>query len=82
MLVYKDQLTFNILDQPVHLISNETSYGQQTVAEINNEYLYLSAKDWTLSIAIMAYERLNGRELTKAEITQVLRDNNFTSQRI
>lgn len=80
VLIFRDYISFNILEQPVHLISNETCYGQQTVAEVNEQHFYLGHADWTLSTAILVFERVYGRELTKEEVSQVLRDNNFTSQ--
>lgn len=82
VLIFRDYISFDILGQPIRLISNETCYGQQTVAEVNDQYHYLGHADWTLSTAILAFERIYGRELTKEEVSQVLRENNFTSQGI
>jgi len=80
VLIFRDYISFDILGQHIHLISNETCYGQQTVAEVDDCYHYLGHADWTLSTAILVFERIYGRELTKEEVNQVLRDNNFTSQ--
>jgi hypothetical protein len=79
MLIYQDCVVFNILGLPIYLISNETAYGQQTVAEIHDTYHYLGAQPWTLDTAIHLYERLHQRKLNAEELTQVLRDNNFVS---
>jgi len=81
MLIFKDCITYQILEKEITIFSDETAYGRNTVAEIDNYYIYWGAEPWTISTAILSYERHYNRELMPAELRQVLLDNNFISQR-
>jgi hypothetical protein len=79
MYVRKDCMTFRVLDQKVDLISDETAYGQNTVAEINGRYYYLADEHPGIATAINAWQEVNGRELTIEELNQVMMDNHLSS---
>jgi CO dehydrogenase/acetyl-CoA synthase alpha subunit len=73
--MYKDYVVFNVLGQEIALISDETSYGRNTVAEINGHYHYLDNELTTVSSAVFAWQEVNKRDLTSEELHQVLVDN-------
>ena len=74
--VRKDYITFTVLDQEVNFISDECHFGRNTVAEIDDEYYYLGKQLPNISMAILAWQEANSRELTEQELRQVLTDNN------
>lgn len=74
MIVYKDYVSFNILGQEINLISDETDYGRNTVAEINNSYHYLGDELPSIVGAVVAWQEVNGRDLTDEEMNQVMKD--------
>lgn len=80
MFVYKDYATFTVLGAKIHIISDETSYGLNTVAEINNHYHYLGNEHPNIAAAIFAWQEVNGRDLTTEELRQVMVDNHLLSQ--
>jgi hypothetical protein len=82
MIVYKDYITFIILGDEVNLISNETSYGRSTVAEINNKYYYLDDEVPLISTALFAWQELNNKQLNSEELHQVMVDNNLISEAV
>ena len=80
MIVYKDyHSTFIILGQEINLISDETDYGRNTVAEISDIYHHLGNEYPSIASAILAWQEVNGRELTSEELHQTLVDNQLTS---
>jgi hypothetical protein len=82
MIVYKDYVTFTVLGEDIHLISDELDYGRNTVAEIKNRYHYLGNEYPTISAAIFAWQETNGRDLTSEELRQVMVDNHLLSEAI
>jgi hypothetical protein len=79
MIVYKDYSTFIVLGQEVNIISDETDYGRNTVAEMSDNYWYLGNEYPCVAAAILAWQEMNARELTSEELRQVLVDNQLTS---
>jgi hypothetical protein len=77
MIVYKDYVSYLILGKEVNLISDETSYGLNTVAEIEGEYHYLGEEPVSLQAAIFAWQKINGRFLEDNELVQILKDNSL-----
>jgi hypothetical protein len=75
MIMYKDYVVFNVLGQEIALISDEPSYGRNTVAEINGHYHHLDNELTTVSSAVFAWQEVNKRDLTSEELHQVLVDN-------
>lgn len=82
MIVYKDYVTFTVLGEEIHLISDELDHGRNTVAEIKNRYHYLGNEYPTISTAIFAWQETNGRDLTSEELRQVMVDNHLLSEAI
>jgi hypothetical protein len=66
---------FIILGKTVTLISDECSFGRNTVADIEGVLHYMGDEYNTLSTAIFAYQEVNDRLLTGQEIRQVMIDN-------
>ena len=79
MIVYKDYLVFSILGEEVNLISDETDYGRNTVAEVSDSYHYLGNEYPNIAAAILVWQDIHGRELTSEELRQVLIVNNLMS---
>jgi len=82
MIVYKDYITFQVLGQEINLISSETEYGRNTVAEMPNQYHYLGDEVPNIAAAIFAWQEVNGRDLTEEELRQVMVDNGLISAAI
>lgn len=82
MIEYKDYISFIILGQEVNLISDETSYGRNTVAEISDTYWYLGDEFPSVAAAILAWQESSNCELSSEELNQVLIDNNLKSSAI
>lgn len=82
MSVYKDPVSFIVLGDTIILISDETSHGLNTVAEINDNYHYLGSEFPGVAAAIYAWQEANGRDLTNEELRQVMVDNHLISEGI
>lgn len=82
MLVYKDYMTFTVMGKEIHLISDETDYGRNTVAEIDGHYHYMDDEPSNVATAVFAWQEVNGRDLTSEELRQVLLDNHLISEAI
>ena len=75
--LYKDYTQYVVLGNIVNLISNETDYGTSTVAEINDLYYHLGDENISLSVAIMAYCKVNDKSITDDELLKILEENNY-----
>jgi len=82
MIVFKDYQSFDILGEEIILISDETCYGRNTVAQFENEFHYLGNEYPTISSAIFAYQELYGVELTDKELKQIMLDNKLLSEAV
>jgi hypothetical protein len=82
MIVYKDYRTFDVMGKILNLISDETSYGRNTVVEIDGHYYYMDNEPSNVATAIFAWQEVNGRDLTSEELRQVMVDNNLISSAI
>lgn len=79
MIVYKNYVTFQILDNEINLISDETDYGINTVAEVKDKYYYMGSEPCNIATAIFVWQEMNDKILTDAELQQVMLDNNLIS---
>ena len=70
--MYKDYITFTIMDQKIHLISDECYFGRNTVAEINFQYYYLGGEIPNIAAAIFIWQEINKKELDTQELRQVM----------
>lgn len=59
----------------ISLITNETAYGWQTVAEVNDEYHYLGDVLCNIETAVCLWQELNGRLLSVQELHTILVEN-------
>jgi hypothetical protein len=82
MIVYKDYETFIVMGQEVNLISDETDYGLNTIAEVDGDFHYLGSENPGVSAAIFAWQEINGRLLNERELHQVMVDNHLISAAI
>jgi hypothetical protein len=82
MIVYKDYVTFQVMGQEINLISDETDYGRNTVAEMSDRYHYLGDEIPNIAAAIFAWQETNGRDLTEEELRQAMIDNGLISAAI
>lgn len=82
MIMYQDYITFTVMGEEIHLISEELDYGRNTVAEIDERFHHMGNEYPTISAAIFAWQEVNGRDLTNEELKQVMRDNHLISDAI
>lgn len=82
MLLYKDYLTFKILEQDVNLVFSDTDYGYNTIVEIMDKYYYLGNSQPNIYTAILAWQKVFNRTLTEEEQRLVMMDNHITSSAI
>lgn len=80
MIVYKNYVSFVVLDTIVNLISDETDYGQTTFAEIDGEYFYRGHEEPNILTAIHAWQDIMGKEISMEETRQVMIDNHLLSE--
>lgn len=78
MIVYKNYISFVVLGQEVNLISDDTDYGRNTIAEILDNYYYLGDEYPNIATAIITWQEINNRELTIDEMQQTLINNQMT----
>ncbi len=85
MIVYKDYITFIILGKEINIISQDnilwTHNRMLTVAEIDENILYLGEHFPNINAAIMAYEKYFNYKLTPEQINQVMIDNNIKKEK-
>jgi len=79
MIVYKDYISFTILEDQVNLIHSDTVYGPSTVAEINEQYHYMGNELPTLATAIVAWQEIKDKDLSDEDVQKILVDNKFIS---
>ncbi len=82
MIVYKDYVVYTILGEEVLLISDETSYGRNTIAEIDDAYYYLGSEPLSIGTAIIAWQDYYDKLLTDEEFHKVLVENQLSSEAI
>ncbi len=82
MFVDKDVVKFKIMGKTVYLYSTDTCYGRQTVADINDQVYYLGDEPSSIASAFIAWQSVNGRDLTNEELHQALVDNHLMSEGI
>jgi len=73
--VFNDVVYFKVFDNDIGLISSETSYGWQTVAEVGDKYYYMGDCLVTLETAINAWQEYYDIELTQGEIEYIMIEN-------
>ena len=66
-----DIVEFLIEDIAIDLFSSETAYGRQTIADIDNQYIYLGDSDLNVFAAIHAFETFFGNVFTPEQISEI-----------
>jgi hypothetical protein len=74
-VVYKNYETYNVLGSEVNMISDETDYGINTIAEINGKYFYLGKENPELATAMIAWQNITNQIISLEQIDQVIKDN-------
>jgi hypothetical protein len=82
MIVYKDYVVYTILGEEVTLYSDETSYGRNTVAEIDDNYYYLGSEPLSIGTAIIAWQDYYNKLLTDEEFRKVIMENQLSSEAV
>jgi hypothetical protein len=73
---YSEFQTFSVLGQEVFIFcEEETAYGKNTVAEINNQLFYLGNIEPDITAAILAYQGVTGKYLSDSEFDLTLKQN-------
>jgi hypothetical protein len=80
MLIRNDCATFQILGQIIHLYSEDLGYGLNTVADMGDHFHYLGDEIPNAISAVLAFQDVNGRDLTDDEFHQVMVDNNYIDE--
>lgn len=76
-VLYKNYISFKILDATVNLISEENDNVRNTVAEIDGKYYYLGDEFPNVTAAVIAWQEFYDSELSEDQILQVMKDNNL-----
>lgn len=79
MIAYKDYSTFTVLGVEINLFSETLEIGLNTVAEMGERIHYLGKENPNIAGAILAWQEMNGRDLTDEELRQVLTENHLIS---
>lgn len=75
-ILYRDYITFKILDDIVDVISDETDYGRSTVAMINGiDFYYVGDEPPTLETVLFAWQDLNEILLSEEQFETILKQN-------
>ena len=74
-ILYKDYITFNILDNELNVFSEETDYGLSTVIEFGDRYYYLGNEPPTLESVLFAYQDMQNINFTNSEISKITESN-------
>lgn len=81
MIVYHKCVTFKVMNEEIHLYSEELQEGHiNTVAELDEEFHYMGDEPVSVATAIYAWQEVKGRDLSNEELRQVMVDNNLISQ--
>lgn len=70
-----DVTYFKVFDNDIGLISTETCYGWQTIADFGGNYYYMGDQLVMLETAINAWQEYYDIQLTQGEIEYVLIEN-------
>ena len=62
----------------VNIVSFDTAYGANTVAEIDNKHYYLGHAEPDITAAISAWQHMSGQRLSIEEIDEVIRENSVS----
>lgn len=73
--IYSSTTTYWVLNKPIELFSDETSYGWQTFAEVDSVYHDLGDKLVNLHTAVEVFQHLNNVILTNHEFELVIMEN-------
>jgi len=70
-----DSISYNILGSKVSFFIEDTAYGNNVVAEYNDQYYYWGDEIANIELAIIFWQEQNNRMLSQAELQQIMKDN-------
>lgn len=75
-ILYKDYITFKILNDIVDVISDETDYGRSTVVVTNGKnYYYMGDEPPNLETVLFAWQDLNEILLSEEQFETIMKQN-------
>lgn len=74
-MTIKNYTTFKVLGQDINLITQPYLDGVNTIAEINDKYIYLGNQTANVLAAIFAWETFYNKEISEDDFVKVLTDN-------
>jgi len=77
MILYKDYIRFIINSDIINVISDETSYGTNTVIEYDAKYFYLGNKIGNLDTVVDLYQKIKNINFSQEELDSIYKDNNI-----
>ena len=77
MILYKDYIRFIINSDIINVISDETSYGTNTVIEYDAKYFYLGNKIGNLNTVVDLYQKIKNINFSQEELDSIYKDNNI-----
>lgn len=82
MIVRDDSKSFTVMGLEIKLYSEDLGYGLNTVADMGDHFHYLGNEQPSITAAVIAWQEVNGRDLTNEELKRVLVDNRLISEAI
>ena len=77
MILYKDYIRFIINSDIINVVSDETSYGTNTVIEYDAKYFYVGNKIGNLDTVIDFYQNFHNINFSQQELDSIYKDNNI-----
>lgn len=77
MILYKNYIRYNIFSDIINVISDTTSYGLNTVIELDGKYHYIGNKEPNIFSVIDFYQNHYNVILDQEEISYILEENNI-----
>jgi len=77
MIIRQDYTTYSILESKVNIISDVVGGWRNTIAEVEDNFYYLGDEPDNLTTAVIIWQKINKRILSKEEYIRVLSDNNI-----
>lgn len=78
LLVYKNYIRYSIFNDIVNVISDDTSYGVNTIIEYNSKYFHIGEKLPTLFNVIDFIEFNNNCQFSDDEVDQLFENNSIS----
>lgn len=71
---------YSVMGTEIALFDSDTAYGVHTCAEVQDDYYYFgNTSGVSIETAVDCWQYINGRSLSKAELTEVMVENGLLS---